>query len=250
MLDKAQANLELHTRSLALIERAQAGDDEAKEALVKAHTALVKSVVKRFLGRGYEYDDLFQLGCMGLVKAINHYQAQYQVRFSTYAVPLIMGEIRRFMRDDGAVKVARPLKELYAKAMKYARQYAADTGREPTIGEIAQALCSTPEEVSMSMEAARKPASLQAPLSDEVGKPLALEDCLGATAEESDKAIDRVLLRELLASLEPRERQVILLRYFMDKTQSDVAKVLHISQVQVSRLESKILKRMRQAAET
>ena len=125
------------------------------------------------------------------------YQAQYQVRFSTYAVPLIMGEIRRFMRDDGAVKVARPLKELYAKAMKYARQYAADTGREPTIGEIAQALCSTPEEVSMSMEAARKPASLQAPLSDEAGKLLSLEDCLGATAEESDKAIDRVLLREL-----------------------------------------------------
>lgn len=127
---------------------------------------------------------------MGLVKAINHYQAQYQVRFSTYAVPLIMGEIRRFMRDDGAVKVARPLKELYAKAMKYARQYAADTGREPTIGEIAQALCSTPEEVSMSMEAARKPASLQAPLSDEAGKPAGPRRLPGALRRR--KAIRRL----------------------------------------------------------
>ena len=250
MLDRAEANLELHTQSMALLDRAQAGDEDAKEALVKAHTALVKSVVKRFLGRGYEYDDLFQLGCMGLVKAINHYQKQYNVRFSTYAVPLIMGEIRRFIRDDGAIKVARPVKELYAKAMKFARQYAADTGHEPTIGEIAQALSSTPEEISLCMEAARKPASLQAPLSDDTGKPLALEDCLGATTEESEKATDRVLLRELLASLEPRERQVILLRYFMDKTQTDVAKVMNISQVQVSRLESKILKRMRAVAET
>ena len=248
MLDRAQANLALHTQSLALIERAQAGDEAAKEQLVQTHTALVKSVVKRFLGRGYEYDDLFQLGCMGLVKAINHYEAGYNVRFSTYAVPLIMGEIRRFIRDDGAVKVARPVKELYAKAMKFTREYAAETGREPTIGEIAEALECTPEEISVSMEAARRPASLQAPMSDEAGKPLALEDCLGTT-EESDKAIDRVLLRELLATLAPRERQVILLRYFMDKTQTDVAKSLGISQVQVSRLESKILKNLRQAAE-
>lgn len=249
MTDRAEKNLALHEKTLSLLKKAQAGDETAREALVYEHTALVKSVVKRFLHRGYEYDDLFQLGCMGLVKAINGYQTAYNVRFSTYAVPLIMGEIRRFLRDDGAVKVARPVKQLYAKAIKYRREIAAQTGREPGIAEIAGALGCTPEEIALSMEAARQPASLQAPLNDENGRPLSLEHCLGASAKEDEMAIDRVLLRELIFHLAPRERQVILLRYFMDKTQTEVARVLGISQVQVSRLESKILKSMRQTAE-
>ena len=245
--DESPRSLLTHEETVDLIARAQAGEECAKEELVVRNIALVKSVVKRFLGRNLDYDDLFQLGCMGLVKAINHYDASYGVRFSTYAVPLILGEIRRFLRDDGAVKVARPVKELYIRAMAAAQELSSELGVEPTVEQIAQRIGSTPEEIAVSMEAARMPVSLNAPLQDDGGREITLDDCIGGT-DESEHALDRVMLREMLGSLSVRERQVIVLRYFQDQTQTQIAKQLGISQVQVSRLESKIIQKLREAA--
>jgi RNA polymerase sporulation-specific sigma factor len=215
--------------------------------LVQKNIALVKSVVKRFLGRNLDYDDLFQLGCMGLVKAIINYDPSFCVRFSTYAVPLILGEIRRFLRDDGAVKVARPVKELYARAMTVSQRLGSEFGREAKIEEIAEAIGCNKEDISQCLEAARMPVSLNAPLQDDGGKELTLDDCLGCE-DNSERTIDRILLREMLGSLAPRERKVIFLRYFEDRTQSEIAAFLGISQVQVSRLESKIIKKLRGAS--
>ena len=228
-----------------MLKRVRLGDETAKELLVTRNVALVKSVVKRFLGRSLDYDDLYQLGCMGLIKAINNYDTAFNVRFSTYAVPLIMGEIRRFLRDDGAVKVARPVKELYSKAMSAAQRLSNQMGREASVEEIAAEVGCTKEDIAQSLEAARMPVSLNAPLQDEGGRELTLDDCIGGE-DESEGVLDRLMLRELLRCLAPRERQVIFLRYFKDQTQSEIADELGISQVQVSRLESKIIKKLRQ----
>ncbi len=236
-----------HEQTLALLKRVKEGDESAKETLVCKNIALVKSVVKRFLGRNLDYDDLFQLGCMGLVKAIINYDTSYNVRFSTYAVPLILGEIRRFLRDDGAVKVARPVKELYVKAMGVSQKLSNQYGREASVEEIAAQIGCSKEEIVQSLEAARMPVSLNAPLQDEGGRELTLDDCIGK-ADESGIALDRVMLREMLQCLAPRERQVIFLRYFKDQTQSEIAARLGISQVQVSRLESKIIQKLREEA--
>jgi RNA polymerase sporulation-specific sigma factor len=242
--DESRGELLSHEQTLRLLKKVKEGDERAKELLVTKNIALVKSVVKRFLGRNLDYDDLFQLGCMGLVKAIINYDMSYNVRFSTYAVPLIMGEIRRFLRDDGAFKVARPVKELYSKAVAAAQRLGTQFGREPTVEEIAAELGCSREEIAQCFEAARMPVSLNAPLQDEGGRELTLDDCIGSE-DKSELALNRVMLRELLSSLAPRERQVIFLRYFEDQTQSEIAAQLGISQVQVSRLESKIIKKLR-----
>ncbi len=236
-----------YEQTRALLLRVKQGDDKAREDLVSHNIALVKSVVKRFLGRQLEYDDLFQLGCMGLVKAIDHYDPSYEVQFSTYAVPLIMGEIRRFLRDDGAVKVARPVKELYAKVLSASQRLSAQNGHEPSLEQIAHELQCEVEEITVAMEAARMPVSLNAPLQDSGGRELTLDDCLSGQ-DENEWILDRMLLQELLGQLPPRERQIIFLRYFKDQTQSQIAKQMGISQVQVSRMESKILQKLRQSA--
>ncbi len=243
--DEPRHELLTHEQTLALLERVKEGDESAKEILVSKNVALVKSVVKRFLGRNLDYDDLYQLGCMGLIKAINNYDTSFNVRFSTYAVPLILGEIRRFLRDDGAVKVARPVKELYSKAMSAAQKLSIQIGREASVEEIASEVGCSKEEIAQSLEAARMPVSLNAPLQDEGGRELTLDDCIGGE-DESNSTLDRLMLREMLQCLAPRERQVIFLRYFEDQTQSEIAIRLGISQVQVSRLESKIIKKLRQ----
>ncbi len=243
--DEPRNELLTHEETIALLKRVRLGDERAKELLVTRNIALVKSVVKRFLGRSLDYDDLYQLGCMGLIKAINNYDTSFNVRFSTYAVPLIMGEIRRFLRDDGAVKVARPVKELYSKAMSAAQRLSNQMGREASVEEIAAEVGCSKEDIAQSLEAARMPVSLNAPLQDEGGRELTLDDCIGGE-DESEIALDRVMLKEMLRCLAPRERQVIFLRYFEDQTQSEIADKLGISQVQVSRLESKIIKKLRQ----
>lgn len=235
-----------HEETLALLQQAKQGDEQAKESLFTHNVALVKSVVKKFTGRA-DYDDLFQLGCMGLVKAINNYDEAYNVRFSTYAVPLIMGEIRRFLRDDGIIKVSRPIKDLYSKAMMTKQRLAAQSGTEPGIEEIAQELAVDAGDIVQAMEAARMPSSLNAAVHEDSGNDILLADCIGVE-DDSSAAIDRVLLRELLTRLPVRERQVIIMRYFMEKTQTEIAKQLGISQVQVSRMESKIMKKLREAA--
>ena len=227
-----------------LIARFQAGDNEAAETLVQANTALVRSIVKRFLNRSIEYEDLFQIGCMGLVKAISRFDLSYDVRFSTYAVPMIAGEIKRFLRDDGMIKVSRSLKELAARAASAREKLSDKLGREASINEIAKELCVETEDVAEAKEAARPYSSIYEPAYGADSDAL-LVDTVGGSCRELESAVDRVALKELLSTLSPRERTIITLRYFSDKTQSQVAAVLGISQVQVSRLENTILLRLR-----
>lgn len=244
----AEDRLLSHEETLLLLQQAKQGVEQAKEDLFTHNVALVKSVVKKFTGRA-DYDDLFQLGCMGLVKAINNYDASYNVRFSTYAVPLIMGEIRRFLRDDGIIKVSRPVKDLYSKAMVVKNKLSTQTGVEPGIDEIANELECDPEDIVQAMEAARMPASLNAAVREDSGNDIMLSDCIGVE-DDSESAVDRVMLRELLTTLPPRERQIIVMRYFLEKTQTEIARQMGISQVQVSRMESKIMKKLRNAVGT
>jgi len=229
-----------HEVTLDLIAQAQRGSDEAQEKLVLNNTALVKSIVRRFLGKGCEYDDLFQIGCMGLVKAINNFDSSYDVRFSTYAVPMIAGEIKRFLRDDGIIKVSRSLRELAIRAASVRESLSAELGREPGVLEIAEALEVEPEELARALEAARPCVSIYEPAFGADSDALVM-DVVPVPGEELSGALDRVILKELLGELQPRERAIIVMRYFMDKTQSETAAALGISQVQVSRLETRIL---------
>lgn len=230
-----------------LIRKAQAGDAAAKELLVEENARLIWSVVRRFHGRG-EAEDLFQIGAIGLLKCIEKFDFGFDVKFSTYAVPMIMGEIRRFLRDDGQVKVSRGLKELAYRARKLQEQSLAEGNRELTIQEMAELLAVEREELVLALEAGREVESLFAPAAENQNgdTPLQLIDKL-ADVSENEKMLDRLSLQEALEHLDAKERQIILLRYFQDRTQSDVAKVIGISQVQVSRIEKKILSRMREA---
>ncbi|MDL2225485.1 SigB/SigF/SigG family RNA polymerase sigma factor [Eubacteriales bacterium OttesenSCG-928-M02] len=248
-MDNLDTRIRSHEEIQALLALVREGDEGAKEQVFLSNVALVRSIVKRFLGHGYDYDDLYQLGCMGLVKAINNYDASYGVRFSTYAVPLIMGEIRRFLRDDGMIRVSRPVKDLYNKCMGIQQALYDKLGREPTMEELAIELHVTVEEIAFCMEAARMPISLTTPVSGEGGRELTLADSI-ADGDNTMDVVDRVVLKELLSSLPSNERTIIMMRYFMEKTQSEVAKVMGISQVQVSRMEAKIIKKMRAAANT
>ena len=226
-----------------LVKLAHKGDKEAQETLVTSNIALVKSIVSKFVGRGVEFEDLYQVGCMGLVKAINHFDSSYNVRFSTYAVPMIAGEIKRFLRDDGAVKVSRSLKELAARSVAATETLKAKLGREPTIHEVAEAVGESAEDVAVAREASKACISLHEPTFEEDSAPLIDQVSEG---DREDELIDRLLLKELLSTLEPRERQIIFLRYFRDETQSEIAKKLGVSQVQVSRLENKIIRKLRE----
>lgn len=227
-----------------LISRAQQGDEQAKEQLVTTNAPLVKSVAKRFMNRAIEYDDLYQIGCMGLIKAIARFDLSYDVRFSTYAVPMIAGEIKRFLRDDGMIKVSRSLKELAARAAAVREKLIDTHAREPSVAEIAAELGVDAEDVAEALEAARPYASIYEPAYGAENDAMLL-DTVGGACRELDSATDRVALKELLNTLSARERTIITLRYFSDQTQTQVAKSLGISQVQVSRLENAILQRLR-----
>lgn len=236
-----------HDETLELLRRARHNDKEAEERLVLSNTALVKSIVKKYLGRGVEFEDLLQIGCVGLIKAIKNYDESYNVRFSTYAVPMIAGEIKRFLRDDGMIKVSRSLKELSAKAAAAQERLSCRLGREPVIREIAEEVGAEPEEVAMALESARPYQSIDEPVYDD-GSDTSLIDRLPAKKTEESSILNRVLLKELLTQLAPRERQLIVLRYFQDKTQGEIAKLMGVSQVQISRLESRILQKLREAS--
>lgn len=236
-----------HEETLALIERAQAGDEEAQEQLVVCNAPLVRSIVRKYTGRGAEYEDLYQIGCLGLVKAIRNFNTAYNVRFSTYAVPMIAGEIKRFLRDDGMIKVSRTLKELAARAAVVQAELSASLGREPGVADIAAAMGESAEDVAMALEAARPHISIYEPAFGEDSDPQVIDRMAGEDGGE-EQALNRVLLKELLGALDARERQIILLRYFSDKTQSEIAALLGVSQVQVSRLENRILQKLRELA--
>ena len=232
-----------HEETMALIQRAQAGDAAAQETLVAANLALVKSVVRGFLGRGVEYDDLFQLGSVGLVKAIRRFDPAYNVRFSTYAVPMIAGEIKRFLRDDGAVKVSRSVKELATRAAAAEEQIREETGREAGVAEIAERLGVDAADVAVALDANRPVISLNEQLFDDDNGTDRMDFL--ADPQTEGKVVDRMLLKELLGQLQGRDRQLIILRYFHEKTQTEIAEIFGVSQVQISRLESRILQRLR-----
>lgn len=225
------------------INKSQQGDKFARDTLVENNIRLVWSVVQRFINRGYDPDDLFQIGSIGLIKSIDKFDLSYDVRFSTYAVPMIIGEIQRFIRDDGSVKVSRSLKEMGNKIRRKKDEMTKELGRSPTINEIAEALEISPEDVVLAQEAAKSPHSIHETVFENDGDPITLLDQI---ADQDTKWFDKFSLEEAIKHLNERERLIIYLRYYKDQTQTEVATRLGISQVQVSRLEKKILEEMKQ----
>ena len=225
-----------------LIRRSQQGDQQARDEIIEKNMRLVWSVVQRFLNRGYEPEDLFQIGCIGLMKSVDKFDLSYDVKFSTYAVPMILGEIQRFIRDDGSVKVSRSLKEIGNKIRKAKDELSKRNGRVPTVNEIAQFLEISPEDVVLAQEAIRSPASIHETVYENDGDPITLLDQI---ADEQDVWFDKIALKKAMEELDERERLIVYLRYYKDQTQSEVAARLGISQVQVSRVEKKILQQMK-----
>ncbi|MET3696179.1 RNA polymerase sigma (RpoX/SigF) subunit [Bacillus oleivorans] len=241
-IDTTQSYLKDHEVK-ELIVKAQKGEQEAKDTIVQKNMRLVWSVVQRFLNRGYEPDDLFQIGCIGLLKSVDKFDLSYDVKFSTYAVPMIIGEIQRFIRDDGTVKVSRSLKELGNKIRRAKDELSKINGRVPTVSEIAEYLEISAEEIIMAQEASRSPSSIHETVYENDGDPITLLDQIAD--QEENLWFDKLALKEAIRDLDDRERLIVYLRYFKDQTQSEVAARLGISQVQVSRLEKKILQQMK-----
>lgn len=223
-----------------LVKLAKQGDEKAKTLLLETNSPLIKSVIKRYTGKGVEYDDLYQLGCLGFVKALNKYDEKFGVKFTTYAVPLILGEVKRFLRDDGTIKVSRSVKGLYVKIKKFLVLKSGEQ-ETPTIDEIATHFDVSREEVIYAMEASHLPLSLFDKTDD--GN-LSIAEKLAGSNNEG--LIDSIMLKSLLDKLDKRERKIITLRYFRNATQSEVAKHLNISQVQVSRIEQKVLSQFKE----
>ncbi|MEW6172042.1 MAG: SigB/SigF/SigG family RNA polymerase sigma factor [Bacillota bacterium] len=231
-----------------LIEKAQKGDAASQEQLVEANLRLVASIVQRFISRGYEYEDLFQVGCIGLLKAIVKFNFRYEVKFSTYAVAMIIGEIRRFIRDDNPVRVSRSLKETVARINNTRESLVNSLGREPSLGEIAGVLGLKPEEVVVALDAVQMPASLQDVICGEGTDAVCREERLADTQEEENVWLRSIAVRDMLAGLPSRDRQVLIWRFFEELTQAEVAAELGISQAQVSRIERHALEKLRGAA--
>ena len=231
--------------TIALIRKSHEGDKEARERLVEENVGLVWCVVKRFCGRGTEAEDLFQIGSIGLLKAIDKFDLSYDVKFSTYAVPMISGEIKRFLRDDGMIKVSRSLKELSYRSIRAREKLTDRLGREPTLEELSAELGVDKEEIVQAMEAGGEVESLYRPIHQKEGSEIRLLDRLEEKDQREEKILDRMVLRQMLETLDSKERQLIYLRYFADKTQADVGKIMGISQVQVSRMEKRIIENLR-----
>ncbi|ADK16440.1 MULTISPECIES: RNA polymerase sporulation sigma factor SigF [Clostridium] len=232
--------------NLELIKYAKKGDKDALNKLVELNLPLVASISKKFLNRGYEYEDIFQIGCMGLMKAVNNFNEEYNVKFSTYAVPMILGEIKRFLRDDGMIKVSRSVKNT-AKKIHYDREaLTKKLNREPTIQELAEYSGVEVEELIFATESASSLQYLYDTIHQDDGSPVLLIDKISENPKEDVEMVDKIALKEALNNLDVKSRQIIMLRYFKDKTQVQVAKMLGINQVQVSRIEKKVLKTMRE----
>lgn len=225
-----------------VIIKAKDGDEQAREYIVNNNMGLVWSIVRKFMNRGTEAEDLFQIGCIGLIKAIEKFDTNFDVKFSTYAVPMIMGEIKRHLRDDGIIKVSRSLKELNIKARAVTDRLSKELCREPTVYEVAESLQVTVEELVMAMDATATPESINSKIGEDGAD---RESLLGCDEDMEQDIVNKIAIKEALAVLAPRERQIIILRYFKDKTQAQIAKRLGISQVQVSRIEKKVLAQMR-----
>ena len=235
--------------TLALIGRAHQGDKVARDKVYEENTGLIYSVVKRFAGRGVEAEDLFQIGSIGLLKAVDKFDTSFEVKFSTYAVPMIIGEIRRYLRDTGIIKVSRSLKESQYRVFKIREDLEKKLGREPSVTELAEAAEISLEELNMELEAGAEVESLHKTIYQGEGTELSLLDKIPEKENSQEKLLDKVLLEELLGRLETEERKLIYMRYFQDMTQTEIARQLHISQVQVSRMEKRILKKLKKHCE-
>ena len=231
---------------LALIERAHQGDKEARDLIFQENIGLVWSIVKRFQNRGVDLEDLFQIGSIGLLKAVDKFDTSYEVKFSTYAVPMISGEIKRFLRDDGMIKVSRSLKETCYKAYLAREKLEKKMGRDPQIQEMAKEIGIPEEELIQALDSSAEIESLQKTIYRGEGNDICLLDKLEEKRDRQEESLNRILLEEILGSLSPQERQLIYMRYFQERTQTEIAGELGISQVQVSRMEKKILKRLRE----
>lgn len=231
--------------TMKLIGMAHEGDKAARDQLVMDNVGLIWSIVRRFTGRGYEMEDLFQIGSIGLIKAIDKFDMGFDVKFSTYAVPMITGEIKRFLRDDGMIKVSRSIKEMGVRVRAAREEMTYSLGREPTIDEIAGHLSASREEVAASLEAGAEVESLYRPAGSGDDNTMLLMDRLEEENNDHEELLNRMVLKELMEGLEGEQREIIIRRYFYNQTQTQIAKELGISQVQVSRLEKRILKEMR-----
>lgn len=226
-----------------LLNEAKKGDDLAKEQLISINSPLIKSVVKRYLNKGVEYDDLYQLGALGFVKAINNYDASYNVKFTTYAVPMIAGEIKRFLRDDGSVKVSRSVKHLSIQIKNFIFEHNKNKGSNPSLDEIAKNFNIAVEDVILAMEANTNPLSLNEKFNEDENS-VSIMDKL-SDGFSVDNYINKLAIKDMISKLNAREKQIIIMRYYLDKTQSEIAKELGVSQVQVSRIENKVLNDMK-----
>lgn len=233
------------TTTLDYVRRAKAGDANAKETLISENVSLVKCIVKRYLGKGVDYDDLFQIACMGFLKAITGFDESFAVKFSTYAVPMIAGEIKRFMRDDGSVKVSRSMKQTAKEINLFVEEYTLKKGVSPSIAEIAEKFNMDEAETVFVMGSSKMPLSLQSgEKRSKDGNERELIETLPAK-DDQDDWLDKMLLRGAIDSLCERDKKIIVLRYFRDMTQSEVAEKIGVSQVQVSRIENRIIKEFR-----
>ncbi len=229
-----------------LLIRVENGDKRAKEEIIENNIGLVRSVIKRFMGRGHEAEDLFQIGCIGLIKAVDKFDRSFGVAFSTYAVPMIIGEIKRFIRDDGIIKVSRAYKDISAKAAAVRERLMSESGNEPPLSQIADELSITPQELSTALEAVMRPESLYTKTDDGKSESRAPVDKIECKIDYQEKIENRIMLSEAFAGIDEREKLIIYMRYFKQRTQSEIASILGISQVQVSRIEKKVLLKMRE----
>ena len=229
---------------MALLRRTKEGDRAAREQLICGNLRLVLSVIQRFLGRGENVDDLFQVGCIGLIKAIDNFDIRQNVRFSTYGVPMIVGEIRRFLRDNNAIRVSRSMRDMAYRAMQAKEQFIHELGREPTIEEIAGRLDCKKEEVVLALESVVDPVSLYEPVYSDGGDTIFVMDQVGDHSDDSDW-LEEISLRDAIRNLGEREKKILTLRFLSGRTQTEVAKEIGISQAQVSRLEKSALEKIK-----
>ncbi len=230
--------------TLEFVEEAKNGSTEAKDKLIQGNFPLIKSIVKNFQNKGVDYEDLYQIGCVGFLKAINNFDVKFDVKFSTYAVPMIAGEIKRFLRDDGNIKISRAIKTLWLKIKSYVDVYEKLHNESPTIDEIAKALSVTPEEVVYAQDASKQILSLDAQIDETSNNSQSVLDRV-VEEDKSEILLDKLLLKEAISLLPEREKKIVLLRYYRGKTQSEVAMMLGVSQVQISRLETKIIDKLK-----
>lgn len=228
-----------------LLRRSHLGDERARETLIQGNLRLVLSVIQRFASRGENADDLFQVGCVGLIKAIDNFDVSQNVRFSTYGVPMIIGEIRRYLRDNSAIRVSRSMRDTAYRALQAKEAFIRDHQREPTITELAKALDMKKEEVVFALDAILDPVSLYEPVWGEEGDALCVMDQVGDTHNTDEHWLEQIALKEAIDTLTDREKKIVHMRFFEGRTQMEVAEEIHISQAQVSRLEKGALARIR-----